>query len=273
LSPSFPLGKSSCSDKFSVIDLHIHLLPGIDDGPADAEGTVELARACVADGVQAVAATPHVNEKYPTTPERIRLGVEEARSAIKAAGIPLKVYGGAEVAIDQLDRLSDEDLRGLTLGPTQGFILLETPYAAWPMEIERQVGRLATLDIRVILAHPERSAGVQASGGIEKLELVVSRGVYTQVTAGSLSGRFGKTAKNTANELLERGLVHVISSDSHNVDRRPPRMGEAAMEVGDEALAKWLTTDAPLAIVRGERLPPKPAASESKGAGLFRRRR
>lgn len=256
-----------------MIDLHIHLLPGIDDGPADAAGTVELARACVSDGVRAVAATPHVSERYPTTPARIREGVEEARAAIRSAGVPLKVYGGAEVAIDQLDKLTDEDLRSLTLGPTQGFILLETPYAAWPMELERQVGRLATLGIRGILAHPERSGGVQAPGGVDKLELAVSRGLYTQVTAGSLSGRFGRSAKATANELLQRELVHVIASDAHNVDRRPPRMGEAAKEVGDAELAKWLTTDAPLAIVRGERLPQRPAPPAPKGGALFRRRR
>lgn len=254
-----------------MIDLHIHLLPGIDDGPADAAGTVELARACVADGVQAVAATPHVSEKYPTTPARMMQAVEEARAAVQAAGVPLTIYEGAEVAIDRMARLSDEDLRGLTLGPTEGFILLETPYAAWPMELETQVGRLATLGIRGILAHPERSAGVQGPGGIEKLELAVGRGLYTQVTAGSLSGRFGRTAKNIANELLRRELVHVISSDSHNVDRRPPRMGEAAADVGDPELAKWLTTDAPLAIVRGERLPPRPATAEPRSGGVFGR--
>lgn len=256
-----------------MIDLHIHLLPGIDDGPPDLAGTVDLARACVADGVQAVAATPHVSEKYPTTPARMRQAVDEARSAIKAADVPLKVYAGAEVAIDQMARLSDEDLRGLTLGPSEGFILLETPYAAWPMELETQLGRLATLGIRGILAHPERSAGVQAPGGIEKLELAVSRGLYTQVTAGSLGGRFGRTAKNTANELLRRELVHIISSDAHNVDRRPPRMGEAAADVGDQALAQWLTTDAPLAIVRGERLPPRPAPPERQSSRLFGRGR
>ncbi|MBJ7457936.1 MAG: hypothetical protein JHD02_01980 [Thermoleophilaceae bacterium] len=256
-----------------MIDLHIHLLPGIDDGPDDAAGTVELARACVADGVQAVAATPHVSERYPTTAERMRQGVEEARAAIRAAGVPLKVYGGAEVAIDQLARLTDSELRALTLGPTDGYILLETPYAAWPMELETQLGRLAALGIRGILAHPERSRGVQAPGGIERLELAVGRGLYTQVTAGSLSGRFGGSAKQAAAELIERELVHVISSDSHNVDRRPPRMSEAAADVGDAALAQWLTTDAPLAIVRGEKLPPRPPAPARNVGGLLGRLR
>ena len=256
-----------------MIDLHIHLLPGIDDGPAEAAGTVELARACVADGVKAVAATPHVSENYPTTPERMRQGVVEVRAALKAAGVPLTVYGGAEVAIDRLGQLTDEELKALTLGPTEGFILLETPYAAWPMDLDNQLGRLATLDIRGILAHPERSRGVQAPGGIEKLELAVSRGLYTQVTAGSLSGRFGGSAAAAANEMLQRELVTVIASDAHSADRRPPRMGEAAAEVGDEALARWLTTEAPLAIVRGERLPPRPPAPEPARGGMFGRKR
>jgi len=245
-----------------LIDLHIHLLPGIDDGAADAAAAVELARACVADGVQAVAATPHVNERYPNTPATIQNALEEARAAIKEAGVPLKVYGGAEIAIDQMARISDDDLKALTLGPSSAYILLETPYAAWPMELENQAGRLATLGIRAILAHPERSAGVQAHGGMEKLEFAVSRGIYTQVTAGSLSGRFGHTAQSTAEAMLQNELVHVISSDAHNTDRRPPRIAEAAEQIaqlGSPELAKWLTTDAPLAVVNGERLPPRPA--------------
>jgi protein-tyrosine phosphatase len=242
-----------------LIDLHIHLLPGIDDGAVDAAASVELARACVADGVQAVAATPHVSESYPNTPATIAAALEEARAAIKAAGVPLKVYSGAEVAIDQMVALSDDDLRAHAIGPGGAYILLETPYAAWPMELENQAGRLATLGIRVILAHPERSAGVQAGGGMDKLEFAVSRGIYTQVTAGSLSGRFGRTAQATAEEMIQRELVHVISSDAHNTDRRPPRIAEAAEAIGAPELAKWLTTDAPLAVVNGDRLPPRPA--------------
>jgi protein-tyrosine phosphatase len=255
-----------------MIDVHIHLLPGLDDGPADTAGTVELARACVADGVQAVAATPHVNVSYPTTPATMANAVMQARDAIAEAGIELKVYGGAEIAIDQMAQLSDDDLRAFTLGSGEAYILLECPYAAWPMELDTQAGRLATLGIRAILAHPERSAGVQAPGGIDKLEQAVNRGIYVQVTAGSLGGRFGRTAQGTARELLQRELVHVISSDAHNVDRRPPRMSEAAEHVGSEELAKWLTTDAPLAVVNGDRLPPRPdAPTVQKKRRLFGR--
>jgi protein-tyrosine phosphatase len=256
-----------------VIDLHIHLLPGIDDGPADAEGTVALARACVADGVRAVAATPHVSESHPSTPQQIAQALARARAALEQAAVPLELHSGAEIAIDRLDGLSDDDLRALTIAGGGAYILIETPYAAWPMDLEQHAGRLATLGVRAILAHPERSAGVQAGGGIDRLEHAVGRGVYCQVTAGSLAGRFGRTAQAMARTLLERELVHVIASDAHDAERRPPRMTEAAAAVGSEPLANWLTEAAPLAILRGERLPPRPAPPARRGGGVLGRLR
>lgn len=252
-----------------MIDLHIHLLPGLDDGPRDIDSALELARACVAEGVTAVAATPHVSGQYPTRPAALAQALATTRAAIEQAQIPLTVHGGAEIAIDQLHSLSDDDLLALTIG--SGHILLETPYAAWPMEIDTHLMRLATLGIRAIVAHPERSAGVQAPGGLDRLERVVARGAYVQVTAGSLSGRFGHTAQDTASRLLERELVHIIASDAHNVDRRPPRMAEAATHAGGSELARWLTELAPAAILRGQRLPPRPAIVKRPRTGLLRR--
>src|SRR5262245_3741074 len=190
----------------------------------------------------AVAATPHVSEGFPTRPAQLQAALDVARAAVDEAGVHLQIFSGAEIAIDQMHLLSDDELRRLTLGGAGRTILLECPYAAWPMDLETQLGRLATLDIRAMLAHPERSRGVQEDNGIEHLATAVSRGMLVQMTAGSLSGRFGRSAAATARRLLDDDLVHVISSDAHNTDRRPPRMGEAAREVHDEALAEWLTT-------------------------------
>lgn len=243
-----------------MIDLHIHLLPAIDDGPQDIGAALELAAAEVEQGVTALAVTPHVSEAYPTTAQAMFTALSALRAAISGAGIPLDVRAGAEVALDQVDRLSDEDLRDLTLGNTGRYLLVECPYAAWPMQLELQIGRLGALGITPLLAHPERSAGVQERGGVERLARAVERGLLVQVTAGSLSGRFGRTSKRTARALLDAGAVHVIASDAHNVDRRPPRMREATAEVGDAALASWLTEAAPGAILAGEKLPPRPEA-------------
>lgn len=251
-----------------LIDLHIHLLPGLDDGASDVDATCELAAACVADGIDAVAATPHVSREYATRPAALEAALGLARGVVERASIPLKIYSGAEVAIDQLDQLTDDELRAFTIGPGGNHLLLETPYASWPLDLELHIGRLATLGIRAVLAHPERSAAVQESDGIEHLAFAVSRGVRTQVTAGSLSGRFGRTAQSLAQELLERELVHLVASDAHNAERRPPRMREAAAAVGSDELGRWLTEDAPLAILRGEPLPPRPAPPAHLRRGL-----
>jgi protein-tyrosine phosphatase len=254
-----------------VIDLHIHILPGVDDGPADMAASVELARACVADGIAEVAATPHVSERYFTSPSTIERGLADLRAALEQADVDLEIHSGAEVAIDRLEHLSDADIRALTLGGGS-HILLETPYVAWPIDLERHTTRLAGLGIRAVLAHPERSAGVQAAGGIERLAAVSARGVLVQVTAGSLTGGFGRRARRTARELLERELVQMIAGDAHDAQQRAPRMRGAAEAVGDAELARWLTTEVPHAVLTGERLPPRPPARPRKAGGGLRAR-
>ncbi|MFY9264988.1 MAG: CpsB/CapC family capsule biosynthesis tyrosine phosphatase [Solirubrobacterales bacterium] len=248
-----------------MIDLHIHLLPGIDDGPADLDGALALANAVRADGVTAVAATPHVNEAHRTTAATMRDALASLRAGLAGAGLAIDVHGGAEIAIDRLDRLSDDDLRGFSLGGSGRYLLLECPYAGWPMDLELHTGRIAQLGMRPLLAHPERSAAVQGSGGAERLRDAVDRGLLVQITAGSLSGHHGRTAAETARRLIDEELVHVISSDAHSADRRPPRMSEAFAAIGDDVLARWLTTAAPGAILRGERLPERPRRRASRG--------
>lgn len=252
-----------------MIDLHIHLLPNLDDGSTNIDAALQLAAACVADGVTAVAATPHVSRQYPTRPQALARALDVTRNAINDAGIPLTVHGGAEVAIDQMEALTDDELRALTIG--SGHLLLEMPYAAWPMDLETHITRLAALDIRGILAHPERSAGVQEPGGIERLERAILRGVRVQITAGSLSGRFGRSAQSTARSLVERELAHLLASDAHNIDRRPPRMSEGAAYAGSPELARWLTHDVPHAILSDEHLPPRPEPPKASRRGLVGR--
>lgn len=241
-----------------MIDLHLHLLPGIDDGPPDIESSVRMARALLIDGVTAVAVSPHVSERHPNTAERIAEATAALEERLAAEGIGLPVATGAEIALDRMHSLTDDELVSLSIAGRGRHLLLETPYAAWPMDIELHVARVEALGMTVVLAHPERCASVQADHA--PLKRLVDRGVLAQGTAGSLVGTAGRSAKRTLKTLIDDGTIQMIGSDSHGAAKRPPRMTKARAAVGDEALAEWLTTAAPAAVLAGESPPPRPIA-------------
>ncbi len=250
-----------------MIDLHTHILPGFDDGSRTLEDALDMARAAVADGIRAVAATPHVRHDYPTEPVRMQRAVAELRAALVEAGIPLDVLPGGELALDRLDLLSEEELAGFGLGGNPDFLLLETPYTGWPLALPEQVRALSARGVVPVLAHPERNPDVQRDP--ERLRPLVLMGALCQVTASSLDGRIGKQARRTGLALVESGLAHLVASDAHTPDVRGIGMTDAAASVGDEPLARWLTHGVPASIVGGTELPPRPSARPRRR--LFRR--
>ena len=242
-----------------MIDLHSHILPGVDDGvrsPGEAE---DLARAAAALGVTAIAATPHVRDDYPTTPDRMEAGVEALRRHFAEAGVGVEVLVGGEVALDRLERLPAEDVSRFTLAGTGRYLLVEFPYYGWPFGLEGQLRRLVADDVVPLLAHPERNPEVQAAP--ERLERVLRVGALAQVTIDSLAGRFGRRARRAADRLIELGLVHVLASDAHSAGSYSLGREELAKAVGSRRLARYLTTDAPAAIAAGEALPERPRSS------------
>jgi protein-tyrosine phosphatase len=239
-----------------VIDLHSHILPGVDDGARSLEDSFDIAQAAVADGIEVMAATPHVRDDYPTTLETMELGVGELRRELLRAGIPLDVRKGAELAIEHVARIPDEDLGRYGLAGNPHYLLVEFPYYGWPLDVAQVVFRLRTLGITAVLAHPERNAEVQASPA--RLRPLVDAGALVQVTAGSLDGRLGRSARTTGLLLVEQGLAHVLASDAHSANVRAVGMRAAADAVGNEDLARWLATDVPAAIADGGVLPPRP---------------
>ncbi len=249
-----------------MIDLHAHILPGVDDGPATLAESLELARRAAADGVRVIAATPHVRDDYPTRPATMERLVGELRAAIQQQGIPIEVRPGAEIAIDWLDRLSDDDLSRFGLGGSPHYLLLEFPYAGWPLSLHEWVFRLVTREITPVIAHPERNADVQADP--EELRPLVDAGALVQITAASLDGRIGRSSRAAATALLERGLVHLLASDAHTPEVREAGLLAAVDAVGDAALAKWLTLEMPMAIVTDAPLPRRP---EARRRGFLRR--
>jgi protein-tyrosine phosphatase len=187
----------------SVIDLHSHILPGVDDGPVTIEESLEIARRAAVDGVRLIAATPHVRDDYPTEAATMERLVAELRSAIQQEGIPLELRPGGEIAIDWLDRISEEDLGRFGLGGSPRYILLEFPYAGWPLSLHEWVFQLVTRGITPVIAHPERNADVQRNP--DELRPLVDAGALVQITAASLDGRIGRSSQSGAVVQIEPG--------------------------------------------------------------------
>jgi protein-tyrosine phosphatase len=254
-----------------VIDLHSHILPGIDDGPPTMEDSLELARAAVAAGTRTILATPHINDDPSIDPARIAAGLVELRAALAEAEIPLEVLPGGEIAIWRLVDLDDETLRALALGGGP-YLLVESPFSPVIGDFEPLVLNLHERGHRVLLAHPERCPAFQKTP--PRLEGLVDAGALLQLTAGSMTGGFGSTVRRFTSAILREGLAHVIASDAHDTVRRPPGLqaGFAALErdlPGLSGQAEWLTQLVPRAVLDGAPLPPQPPLP--KPAGLLRR--
>jgi len=254
-----------------VIDLHNHLLPGIDDGARKLEETLEFLRIARQDGVRTVVATPHMkpgvyDNTRQTILERVAM-VREAARGDSAEGVEL--LPGAEVyfTADLTARARAGEL--MTVGDRGRYLLLELPYQQVPMHVDDTIFQLKLLGITPIMAHPERVAYYLED--IRRVEASVRLGALTQVTGASITGRFGRKARDFANEMLSRNLVHVLASDSHDVRYRPPVLAEAMRvasgAVGDE-LARRMVEDTPRAILEGREVelpdpvvPPRPRRS------------
>jgi protein-tyrosine phosphatase len=253
-----------------MIDLHAHILPGVDDGPATLEEALGVVQTAADDGTQVIAATPHVRDDYPTTPDAMERGLAELRGAVERAGIPIRVVGGGEIALEQLHLLTDEDVRRFTLAGGGRHVLVETPYVGWPLDLTQRLFPLQLSGFTPVIAHPERNADVQSRP--ELLRPLVERGVLVQLTAASLDGRLGRRSADTARTLMATGLAHLIASDAHGPRVRRAGLSGAASTVRDDRLARWLLHEVPLAIVDGRDPPHRPApATRHRRFALARR--
>jgi protein-tyrosine phosphatase len=247
-----------------MLDLHSHILPGLDDGARTVEDSCELARAASGEGIRVIAATPHVRADYPTTADAMERGVAELRRTLAWQRIPVEVLQGGELDLDFLrTRLTPDDAAQFALAGRGRHLLLEFPYGGWPLALEQTVFELRVAGLTPVLAHPERNKEVQ--GRPERLEKLVRAGALVQVTAASVDGRLGRSSRAAAGRLLELGLVHLLASDAHPPDIRSVGFAGAIEALGDRGLVRYLTEDAPAAIAAGE-TPRRPPA-------LTRRRR
>ena len=245
-----------------MIDLHSHILHGLDDGARDLEEGLAIARAAVADGIESIAATPHVRDDFPTTPAAMTAAVAELREALRGASVPLEVHTGGEIALNRLKLLSPEALREFALAGSR-YLLLEFPYSGWPLDLPTRIFELQAAGLVPVLAHPERSPEVIAAP--ERLAPLVTAGALVQVTAASLDGRLGRRAQRSGLALVRLGLAHLVASDAHAPSIRGVGMSAAAEAIGDPALARLLTVEVPAAIVADEPVPrPAPAPARRR---------
>lgn len=261
-----------------MIDLHCHILPGLDDGPANMDFSLAMAREAVDANIQIAVATPHIRADYEgITAERIAAAADELNARIEEDGLPLRVIPGGEVAIPMLDELGDDELTLLSLG-SGGYVLLESPYGRSPVDVEGAVAEITRRGHSTVLAHPERCPLFQAD--VDRLAALAERGVLCSITAASLAGSFGARARSFAVELMRRGLVHDVASDAHDHLHRPPHLRAPIVDVEDDLpgaadAAAWYTVTAPVAILAGNEIPEPPqfAAPEPHGLRRLLRRR
>jgi protein-tyrosine phosphatase len=241
-----------------MIDLHCHLLPGVDDGPKDLEESLAMARIAAADGIQAVVATPHtLNGVYTNLKQDIIQRVRLLQAVLKEQNIPLLLFPGADIHFDSdlIPGLENGEILPINDGK---YILLELETQSLPMSAREVFFELRVKGYLPIITHPERNSPIQKNPGL--IEDWVQHGALIQITANSLTGGFGGRAYDCALQLMEKGLVHIIASDAHSKDRRPPVLSkglkQAAALVGQKEAVK-MVTHYPELILAGKPLPEK----------------
>ncbi len=241
-----------------MVDLHCHVLPAVDDGAESLEHSLDFCRVALEDGVTTLVATPHQKPgQYENSPESIRRKVGELRVALREAGIAVEIVEGAEVYLSADLPASLREGKVCTLGNTGRYLLLELPYRQIPLRVEETVFQLKMAGVTPVLAHPERITYFTADVG--RQEKLIRLGCLSQITASALLGGFGEKTRDLSFRLLEKGLVHIISSDAHDAIHRPPalsRARDAAAKVVGPDRAREMVADVPLSICRGEEWEP-----------------
>jgi len=235
-----------------MVDIHCHILPGMDsDGPRGQADALEMGTIAAADGIRHIVATPHVSAELPSR-ERIVREVTELNAAFKLAGLPIEVVRGAEVGL----HLPVDILKNYTINDS-GYVLLEFPHTHYPHSAREKVFMALVAGLRPIVAHAERNGSVLRNPSL--LSDLVAAGALVQVTAGSLTGAFGEESLDCARYLLKKGLVHFLASDAHSAGRRNPVISagaEVAASLVGAVAARRLVEVNPRLVLSGESLDP-----------------
>lgn len=254
-----------------MVDIHCHILPGLDDGADSLEEALQMAEMAIADGVTHVVGTPHASDLFPFHPELVQQRQSELQARL---GDRLVLATGCDF------HLSYENLQALRAQPgnftinQKDYLLVEFADFAIPPTIEETLHQLHLAQLLPIITHPERNGLIRHQP--ERLERWIHQGCYVQVTAQSVLGRFGAGAQRIVETWLDAGKIHFFASDAHNLESRPLRLRaayEAVAKRKGEEVARALFYDNPLAAFEGRPLPFIPEVEDSKSARLRRRKR
>ncbi len=248
-----------------MVDIHHHLLWGVDDGAKDFETSLAMAKASAADGVTQVVCTPHANGQYNFDPSSNRSKVGELQARLDADGVPLKVGLGCDfhISYDNVMEAKENPAKFSVNG--LGYLMVEIPDYGVPPGLTETFYELQLAGLTPILTHPERNPTLQADHA--RLGEWMRGGVLVQVTGDSVTGKMGKAAEKMAHSLLARRWVHFIATDAHNVSSRPPRLSEARKLIArkyGQAYAEDLSKRHPKAVYEG-----KPFEASEEPRGLY----
>ena len=242
-----------------MIDLHAHILPGIDDGPRSLEEALEMARLAVADGITTMVATPHLFRRRSVEfhdlnpPDDIRQAVDRFNAKLAEEHIDLTVLPGCEIPLfPEIIKFIDEN-RIITINEGARYIFLEMPDSVIPPATEDIIFQLNSRGLTPIITHPERNLVFYQMP--DKLRRFISLGCLAQITARSLTRGFGWGVSRFTKKLVREGLVHIMATDAHNVAKRPPVMGNALKKLSKlvgESQAWDMVATVPERIIRGE---------------------
>lgn len=233
-----------------MIDLHCHLLPGIDDGATDLEVSLAMARMAVADGIETTACTPHIMPGvYDNAGPQILDAIARLQGHLNEAGIALRLVSGADVHI------APDLVAGLKSGrvlPLAGsrYFLFEPPHHIAPPRLDQLAFDVLAAGYVPIITHPERLSWIETH--YETFGKMVHAGAWVQITAGAVTGRFGRRPRYWSEKLLEDGLVHILATDAHNLRNRSPILSEARQAVAErlgEAAARDMVLTRPQGVL------------------------
>jgi protein-tyrosine phosphatase len=231
----------------SYVDLHLHLLPGVDDGAQDEREALTYAQRLAAEGVREVTVTPHISPYWPLDVASIPARMAALQRAIDERDLGVQLHAGGEIHPLRAPTLTDDELELLAVGPAGSrWLLLEAPFDGVDEQFIAVCERLRSRGYGLLIAHPERAAGLLENGGFELLRRQLAAGALLQVNVCSLLGDHGLRVQETAVRLLRSGLAYVIASDAHPGSREhTQRLGFVlALRAGAASVQAWRLTQA-----------------------------